>query len=100
MKHLDATLDGDKFEIPLGRVQIIIERCKGCGYCIKYCPQKVLEYSGEPNSKGYFYPVVNKEEACRNCCLCDIICPEFAIWSTFDRQIKAKFPGGMIDESA
>ncbi len=70
-----------------GRVSVINERCKGCGFCIEYCPSDVLEISTEFNAKGYHYPVVKKEEDCINCGLCEMLCPDFAIWSE-QKEIK------------
>lgn len=74
-------LDADELVIPKGRVHIIKERCKGCGFCIEYCPRDVLELSEEFNSKGYHFPVTVNEDACVSCGLCDLLCPEFAIYS-------------------
>lgn len=37
--------------------------------------------SDENNSKGYHPPKVIKEGLCVNCDLCEMICPEFAIFS-------------------
>ena len=88
----------DKIEIPQGKVHIVSDRCKGCGYCIKYCPRKVLEVSNELNVKGYHFPQVKDEEACLNCGLCEIICPEFAIWSTLEGNVKAELTKEAIDE--
>lgn len=74
-------LDADQIEVPLGIVNIIKERCKGCGYCIEFCPKEVLEFSKEFNQKGYHPPRVKKPDDCVNCHYCEIICPEFAIYS-------------------
>lgn len=73
--------DSDDIEISQGIVHILEERCKGCEYCIQYCPKEVLELSTEFNKKGYHPPVVVKPEDCVNCHYCEIICPEFAIYS-------------------
>jgi 2-oxoglutarate ferredoxin oxidoreductase subunit delta len=45
-----------------GRVEIVKERCKSCGYCIKFCPKGVLAVGKEVNSKGYevVYPEIRK----------------------------------------
>jgi 2-oxoglutarate ferredoxin oxidoreductase subunit delta len=71
---------------PKGFVTINTELCKGCGFCIEFCPSKVLEFSDEFNSKGYHPPRASKPEACSGCDLCGIYCPDFAI---FGLPIKA-----------
>lgn len=63
-----------------GVVTINKNWCKGCGFCIQYCPTKVLTASPEFNRKGYHPPVVTSAESCRNCGFCQVICPEFAIF--------------------
>lgn len=63
-----------------GVVTINPNWCKGCGYCIKYCPTQVLEAAKEFNAKGYHPPYVAKPEMCRNCGFCQVICPEFTIF--------------------
>jgi len=73
-------LDSDEIQVTRGIVHIIEERCKGCGYCIAYCPRKVLEQSKAFNSKGYHPPVIMNED-CLNCHYCQLVCPEFAIFS-------------------
>ena len=99
MKYSQTPFGVEKVEIPQGKVHVENDRCKGCGYCIKYCPRDVLERSNEFNSKGYYFPIIKDEEACLNCGLCEIICPEFAIWSTFDRYVKVKSTKVVVNES-
>lgn len=62
-----------------GRLQINKERCKGCSFCVDFCPRGSLKMSQELNSKGYLLPAVVDDTKCLNCGLCEIICPEFAM---------------------
>lgn len=53
--------------------------CKGCGYCMKFCPKQILQMSTERNTRGHFYPIVTDESACISCGICASMCPEGAI---------------------
>ena len=61
------------------KINVVKERCKSCGYCIKYCPKGVLAIGSDVNSKGYEYVVPVKEENCIGCCICGRMCPDGAI---------------------
>jgi 2-oxoglutarate ferredoxin oxidoreductase subunit delta len=62
-------------------VHIIEERCKGCGFCVEFCPQSVLIMSEHTNSKGYHPPRLKEDAAhCVDCGLCALLCPDFAIF--------------------
>ncbi len=67
-------------------VHIIKERCKGCGICIEICQASVLEISEELNTNGYHPPVAKNPEACINCGMCEMFCPDFAIWVTVVKE--------------
>jgi len=56
--------------------------CKGCGFCVAFCPTNALAMSPEFNAKGYHPPYIKSPEDCRNCDFCQSICPEFAIYVT------------------
>jgi 2-oxoglutarate ferredoxin oxidoreductase subunit delta len=75
-------LDAEKREVIIGKVNVIDYRCKGCKYCIEFCPNDVLEESDEFNEKGYYPPRVKHEGRCINCSFCETVCPEFAIYCT------------------
>ena len=63
-----------------GRVFLLAERCKGCRFCVEFCPRQVLAMSDRFNSKGYHTPMVIAEERCTDCKMCELLCPEFAIY--------------------
>jgi len=62
------------------KIHINEERCKGCGICVEVCQTSVLEISDEKNSQGYFVPVARYPDKCISCSLCEMLCPDFAIW--------------------
>jgi 2-oxoglutarate ferredoxin oxidoreductase subunit delta len=65
-----------------GRVSVVVERCKACGFCVEFCPSHVLALSSAFNSKGYHPPHVVHPEKCSGCDLCGMYCPDFAIFAT------------------
>lgn len=81
MEFWRVPLDAGLIQVSRGIVHILEDRCKGCGYCIDFCPRQVLEFSEKFNVKGYHPPEVTRQEECANCRYCEIICPEFAIFS-------------------
>ncbi len=78
-----------------GRVSIVVERCKACGFCVEFCPTHVLALSSAFNSKGYHPPHVVHPEKCSGCDLCGMYCPDFAIYGAKVAEPKAqKATGG------
>lgn len=69
-----------KWEADRGHIFVKEDYCKGCGYCIEFCPQDVLQESEEFNEKGYHPPEPVDLDKCVNCGFCGLICPDFAIW--------------------
>ena len=80
MKLWRKPFDQDEKAPRLSKVIIDRERCKGCGYCVEFCPRGALEMSQEMNSKGYLLPRLVDESKCLGCGLCDVICPDFGIY--------------------
>jgi 2-oxoglutarate ferredoxin oxidoreductase subunit delta len=80
VRYWRERLDRDRFAVPHGRVVIVTDRCKGCAFCVEYCPRDVLAMSPGFNRKGYHPPEVIRADDCVDCGLCEMICPEFAIF--------------------
>jgi len=73
-----------------GVVIVTPKRCKGCGFCVEFCPTAALEMSDDMNEKGYHYPVVAHPEQCNGCDLCGMLCPDFAIFGFLDKRSKKR----------
>ena len=56
-------------------ITVIKAHCKGalCNICVAYCPEKVL-------GMGFRHVEVVDADACTKCMLCEIRCPDFAIF--------------------
>jgi 2-oxoglutarate ferredoxin oxidoreductase subunit delta len=75
-----------RWQTSKGTITLIDTLCKGCGWCIEYCPVDALAESDEFNLHGYYYPVLIDPDGCVNCGYCQLICPDFAIWS--DKEVQ------------
>ncbi|MFH2104378.1 MAG: 4Fe-4S binding protein [Chloroflexota bacterium] len=80
MNYWRQPLDRDRILITHGIVHVIEERCKGCGFCVEFCPRDLLSMSARTNSKGYHPPETSDDLNCVNCGLCALLCPDFAIY--------------------
>jgi len=61
-------------------VILIEDRCKGCNYCIEFCPRKVFEQGKKLNQIGIHPPRIRDSSLCVGCGVCEEICPDFAIF--------------------
>lgn len=80
-KYWRKPLDLGTIEVSRGTVKVIEGRCKGCEFCVNYCSRGVLRMSKNFNKKGYHFPETISGTDCVNCRFCEVICPEFAIYS-------------------
>ena len=71
-----------------GTIRVARNRCKGCGFCIAFCPPKVLEFSPEFSEQGYHFPQLKNPDGCTGCDLCGLFCPDFAIYGVMQKQGK------------
>ncbi|MDH5266063.1 MAG: 4Fe-4S binding protein [Candidatus Bathyarchaeota archaeon] len=75
------------------QIYINEEFCKGCGFCVHFCPTKVLVMSNKLCPKGNFVAVVKDPDKCTACRLCELVCPDFAISIEADEK-----PTGILRE--
>jgi 2-oxoglutarate ferredoxin oxidoreductase subunit delta len=80
VKSRRTPLDAEKIVRPKAEIHIVEDQCKGCGFCIQYCPKKVLEESQEINARGVHPPKVVDESKCVICSFCTAVCPDFALF--------------------
>jgi len=79
MTYQRKTLDQDQMKPGRYQIYVIKERCKECGFCIEFCPQKIISKSTEINSHGYHVVLLDNSDKCTGCNICSMICPEFSI---------------------
>lgn len=65
---------------PSGRITITVKKewCKSCKICAELCPRDVLVMRDG-------YPVPENLDACNACNLCELRCPDLAIYVTVAR---------------
>jgi 2-oxoglutarate ferredoxin oxidoreductase subunit delta len=87
IKH--APLDIKELKRPGAEILLVKDQCKGCGYCIEFCPRKVLEESDEINARGVHPPRIADESKCILCGFCTAVCPDFAIYVVEEKSGEA-----------
>jgi 2-oxoglutarate ferredoxin oxidoreductase subunit delta len=60
-------------------LKLDIERCKGCGLCVLYCPKGSLRMTQELNNQGNPYVEQIDPAVCNACGICFRMCPDVAI---------------------
>ncbi|MFM8912715.1 MAG: ferredoxin family protein, partial [Flammeovirgaceae bacterium] len=71
----ENTTQLSKDKKPRGKVEIDIQKCKGCELCTVACKKQSLSLSATINIKGYHYIIANNE-ACNACMDCALVCPD------------------------
>ena len=72
------------------------DRCKGCGFCVEFCPKQILQMSDDLNVRGIHYASMKNASGsplpestihnpqstiprCTGCAICALVCPDVAI---------------------
>ncbi len=65
------------------RLEVDEDLCKGCMYCVEFCPVGALEASNEVSGRGFALPRMKEGtsgmEGCMGCGFCTLICPDLAL---------------------
>lgn len=61
--------------------------CSGCGTCVEYCPLDVIRMNEETGK-----PFIMYLSDCMACFLCEVECPEEAIYVSPDRERRTVLP--------
>jgi NAD-dependent dihydropyrimidine dehydrogenase PreA subunit len=59
----------------MNHITIKSEECKGCRFCMEFCPKQCITISSPINKIGYQYAEF-KSEKCTACGICYYVCPE------------------------
>lgn len=62
-----------------GTLTLYVDRCKGCGLCVDYCPHKLLRLQADLNLLGYHPVHLAEEGQCTGCGICALMCPDMII---------------------
>jgi 2-oxoglutarate ferredoxin oxidoreductase subunit delta len=71
-----------------GKVEIQVDKCKGCELCTVACKENALTLSNTINIKGYRYIIANND-LCTGCVNCALVCPD-AVITVYRTNIKKK----------
>ncbi|OGQ01627.1 MAG: tungsten formylmethanofuran dehydrogenase [Deltaproteobacteria bacterium RBG_19FT_COMBO_52_11] len=63
----------------MGKIVVNRERCKACALCTLSCPKKLIVFSKEPNTQGFYPAEPSTDNDCNGCALCAESCPDVAI---------------------
>lgn len=69
-----------------GKIEIEIQRCKGCELCKAECKEGALALSETINIRGYNYIVANND-LCTGCVNCALVCPD-AVITVYRTNVK------------
>ena len=89
MDHGEDRQDtGEAKPTPKGTIYLNEDHCKGCSYCVAFCPTQALSMGGRMNRKGYHLPEMVDPMLCNGCDICGMFCPDFAIFGVNFKKLR------------
>jgi 2-oxoglutarate ferredoxin oxidoreductase subunit delta len=88
MEENQTTIAPPKQRKVKGKVEINIERCKGCELCTAECKEHALTLGDAINIKGHRYVIANND-LCTGCINCALVCPD-AVITVYRTNVKKK----------
>jgi 2-oxoglutarate ferredoxin oxidoreductase subunit delta len=75
----------------IGKVEVDMEKCKGCELCTVACKEGGLTLSKSLNAKGYRY-IIADNTVCTGCVNCALVCPDgvITVYRTNPKKNKMK----------
>lgn len=70
----------------MAKIKLNQNWCKGCGLCIEICPKNVYDRESNVSPKGFRGIKIKNPEACNQCELCELLCPDLAITIQKDKK--------------
>ncbi|MCR4400072.1 MAG: 4Fe-4S binding protein [Syntrophomonadaceae bacterium] len=61
------------------QVKFLEQYCKGCGFCVAFCPRKIIALAAHTNDQGYNPATVTDAARCNGCGICALMCPHVVI---------------------
>lgn len=72
------------------QLTVVAAYCKGCGLCVDICPTGTLQLEDNHESKFGVSIKVDAQDYCIGCKMCEMRCPDFAIFVNYDEKGEQK----------
>jgi len=63
----------------MAKIIINKDRCKGCLFCVYFCPKGLIKKGGKLNKRGMDCAEFVDNGSCVGCGFCAVVCPECCI---------------------
>ena len=60
-------------------VRFFEQYCKGCSFCVHFCPKGIIALAPYTNDQGYNPATITDLSKCTGCGICALMCPHVVI---------------------